>query len=533
MLRSSRRALPLALAVVLGLLVAGVAPASAAPAAPAALAARTVDRVGGADVYSVAIAASKLANPVDGTGITAVVTSGTSFLTGVVAGAAAANLDGQLLLTAPTALGAATAAELERLAPQRIIVVGNSTVVNAAVETRLRAIQPNLVRIGAADLYATSILLAQFADASSVVIAGGATSPATLSAAVLAGSQGAPLVLVRPSDTAVRADLSGLFTTAGTSRVTVIGESAAVSASFANAVTKRGIAVTRVRGTSYAKLSAAIAARFSAPGRAFVMSNTGYALAVGSIPLAAASGAPVIYSTAHCASPQLIAFASAAPVARITLLGPVTKLHNAVGTLLACQSLTKASSYWVVANKKNKLNPVSYVPADLRLPAVKRTGSHLLRKAAATSLEKMNAGSVAAGAGRVGLASGYRSYPTQKALYARYVRTMGQKWADSQSARAGHSEHQTGLAADVVACSASACGSIYTFADSKQGTWVKANAWRYGFIVRYEKGYTNVTGYASEPWHLRYIGAAAAADYKQGGFHTLETYFAYRAAPGY
>ena len=231
--------------------------------------------------------------------------------------------------------------------------------------------------------------------------------------------------------------------------------------------------------------------------------------------------------------PALIAFAQRASVTRLTLVASVLQIRSLVGTLAGCQSTKAASSYWVLANKKNKLSPVSYLPAGLRLPAVKRTGSHSLRAVAATQLEKLSAASVSAGAGRVGLASGYRSYATQKALYARYVRTMGQAWADSQSARAGHSEHQTGLAADVVACSASACGSIYDFAATKQGVWVKANAWRYGFVVRYEKGYTGITGYASEPWHLRYVCVPLATDYKSSGFHTLEDYFGYPPARTY
>ena len=59
------------------------------------------------------------------------------------------------------------------------------------------------------------------------------------------------------------------------------------------------------------------------------------------------------------------------------------------------------------------------------------------------------------------------------------------------------------------------------------------NGWRYGFIVRYEPGQTAVSGYDSEPWHLRYIGPQLAAAYHDGGFHTLEAFFGLPAAPNY
>jgi len=115
--------------------------------------------------------------------------------------------------------------------------------------------------------------------------------------------------------------------------------------------------------------------------------------------------------------------------------------------------------------------------------------------------------------------------------YNGHVRSEGQQHADAASARAGHSEHQTGLALDLVACSP--CGGIEAFGATPQGEWVAAHAWEYGFIVRYESGATGVTGYMPEPWHLRYIGRELAAVYHHGGFHTLEEFFGLPAAPDY
>lgn len=101
------------------------------------------------------------------------------------------------------------------------------------------------------------------------------------------------------------------------------------------------------------------------------------------------------------------------------------------------------------------------------------------------------------------LLSGYRSYETQKNLYNNYVASYGQTNADTFSARPGHSEHQTGLAFDV--------GEIDdNFGNTPAGMWLKNNCASYGFIIRYTKGKESITGYKSEPWHIRYVGVEHA-----------------------
>ena len=115
------------------------------------------------------------------------------------------------------------------------------------------------------------------------------------------------------------------------------------------------------------------------------------------------------------------------------------------------------------------------------------------------------------------LLSGFRSYETQTGLYNRYVARDGQAAADTYSARPGHSEHQTGLALDVNSIS-------YSFADTAEGQWLAANAHKYGFIIRYGKDKQSVTGYAYEPWHIRYLGKGMAAAVYESGL-SLEEYF--------
>lgn len=117
------------------------------------------------------------------------------------------------------------------------------------------------------------------------------------------------------------------------------------------------------------------------------------------------------------------------------------------------------------------------------------------------------------------LSSGYRSYYDQKYIYNNYVSRDGQAAADTYSARAGHSEHQTGLAFDLNTISDS-------FVDTAEGKWVAENCHKYGLILRYPKGKDSITGYKYESWHLRYIGGDLPSKlYNNGDWITLEEYF--------
>ncbi len=114
------------------------------------------------------------------------------------------------------------------------------------------------------------------------------------------------------------------------------------------------------------------------------------------------------------------------------------------------------------------------------------------------------------------LVSGYRSYATQEALYNKYVKKDGEAVANTYSAKPGFSEHQTGLAFDIGSVSRS-------FEGTTEAKWIEENAHLYGFIVRYPKGKTDITGYIYEPWHVRYLGKEIASKVKQSGL-TLEEY---------
>jgi D-alanyl-D-alanine carboxypeptidase len=193
-----------------------------------------------------------------------------------------------------------------------------------------------------------------------------------------------------------------------------------------------------------------------------------------------------------------------------------------------------ASSLWVIVNKGRAL-PSDYVPAQLVVPTVPlRLGSAAsemhLRSDAAAAMEAMFAAAKTDNISLM-LASGYRSYASQKAVYSSYVAQSGQAEADTFSARPGFSEHQTGLAADVEPASRH-CEVDQCFADTPEGRWLAANCYKYGFVIRYQQNTQQLTGYEYEPWHIRYVGKDLAAQL-QSSQQTLEQFFGLPAIDDY
>lgn len=115
--------------------------------------------------------------------------------------------------------------------------------------------------------------------------------------------------------------------------------------------------------------------------------------------------------------------------------------------------------------------------------------------------------------------SAYRDYNYQVNLYNKYIQRDGKEAADKYSARPGYSEHQSGL-----------CSDLNNISDSFDGTdeaiWLKNNAYKYGFILRFPKDKEDITGYKYEPWHYRYVGKEAAKIIYDDDI-TLEEYYAY------
>lgn len=187
-----------------------------------------VTRLYGADRYATAAAISSATFP-SGAGLVYIAT-GANYPDALAAGAAAARANAPILLTGTSSLPGATAAELSRLHPSQIIVMGGTGAVGDNVVGQLRAYAPSVQRIAGADRFSTAVALsaATFAadSVSNVYIATGGSYPDGLAAGPVAGANGAPLLLVGNSlPASVAAELRRL----DPANVLIIGGTSVVS----------------------------------------------------------------------------------------------------------------------------------------------------------------------------------------------------------------------------------------------------------------------------------------------------------------
>ena len=184
----------------------------------------------------------------------------------------------------------------------------------------------------------------------------------------------------------------------------------------------------------------------------------------------------------------------------------------------------------IVVNKQRPLNPQRWAPGDLAYPEIPNANGQPLRYEAAVALERMYAEASAAGV-PFALVSGFRSFDLQTTLFNNYAANYGVQSAETFSARPGYSEHQTGLAADISECLG--CPLSEAFESTPQGQWARANAYRFGYILRYDRGLQPIVGYMYEPWHFRYVGVQLATEMRDRGIATLEEYYGLPPAATY
>jgi D-alanyl-D-alanine carboxypeptidase len=196
--------------------------------------------------------------------------------------------------------------------------------------------------------------------------------------------------------------------------------------------------------------------------------------------------------------------AATAPAATATA---VTTAADDGSILLPCNNIL------VPLDKQHKLTS-DCAPSDL----VTVAGGTQLRAEAAGAFNEMLAAAQKAGF-TLYANSAYRSYAEQAATYQYWVNVSGQAYADRTSAKAGHSEHQLGTTADVGARGL----ELENFIGTPEAAWVLANSYKFGFIVSYPDGKESITGYAPEPWHIRYVGKDVAQKVKDSGL-TLHEY---------
>jgi D-alanyl-D-alanine carboxypeptidase len=225
-------------------------------------------------------------------------------------------------------------------------------------------------------------------------------------------------------------------------------------------------------------------------------------------------------TTAPDRRPRLVALL----VVAIMLTGfAATVTVSAAPALPACKvadTLTKHRSYsdWA----RSLLDPTyrlasTYKPTDLRTTSyASLNGGFSVRRHVIADLKLMAEAARRAGA-RLAVQSAYRSYATQKSTFDYWVRVHGYAVALKESARAGHSEHQLGTTLDFRSYGGSAPWNYTDWGTTRAGTWLKANAYKFGFVMSYPKGKTSVTCYTYEPWHYRYVGRARAAKIRASG----------------
>ncbi|MTE23970.1 M15 family metallopeptidase [Microbacterium sp. ZXX196] len=300
--------------------------------------------------------------------------------------------------------------------------------------------------------------------------------------------------------------------------------------------------VTRRRRRTVATAAACLSAAAMLLAGAGILAGAGEdpSYAAEASPTPSASPRPTAAATTEPAAP---AFCTDAVVEAATA-GVADALAEAAGGAEAlraalvdgdasdCVDLADPTAQWALVNKQQSVDPIDDAPSVVAPATYSPVGGQLVPDAAG-ALDALAQGARDAGAGEIALSSGYRSYDDQATAYESQVDALGEEEADLTSARPGYSEHQLGLAADVVACDAAGCGTIYDFGGTAQGAWVQENAWRYGWITRYVGESTSETGYEPEPWHLRYVGTALAEAYVEGGYATWEDFLGAPAAADY
>ncbi len=513
-------------------------PTSPLPTAAPPVARPPTGRLAGGDRYALSVAASRAAFPGPAHAPVVFLVSGQSQAQGYAALPAAAALGGSVLLTRPDGIPPVTAAELERLDPAHIVLVGDTTALGPGVARAAARHAKAVTRVDGGGREGTSVAVARLAFPAATgawVVDRGSPEHAVVAASAAAASR-APLLVVDGAGALPTAH-TRLLRDLGVTDVTVVGPATAVSGGIVDDL-EQVVGTGHVRRASGADRYA-VAARVDALGRPDRSKGVAY-LANGRDPVSGFSGAvlaglsrrPLLYSLPYCVPTPARAALVAEAVSRVVPVGGERSVRSLAARLEPCRSITAMTSDWVLVNRRNPLSPKSFAPADLIAAPMPDAAGGRLRAGAARALGRM-ATAVAADAGRVGIDTAFRSYATQDVLYDTWLARRGRTWTDTWYARPGYSEHQTGLTVDLLPVGAPNCRINDCIDETPQGRWLARNAWRHGFILRYEKGYRSTVGIGFEPWHFRYVGTALARAYHDGGWHTLEAFLDEPPAPTY
>lgn len=301
-------------------------------------------RTFGENRFATAVAISALSNP-DGADRHVIIVNGLNFPDALSAGASASFAGSTVLMVTATSIPPETLAELDRLDPIGIRIVGGTAVVSTAIESQLEDFVPSpsdVTRISGVDRYATSRAVVQFMQSQQllnrVLIATGSNFPDALAAVPAAGAYGNAVLLVNGGsstlDTATRDLIDSLDVP-----VTIIGGTGSVSAGIESQISALGVTVDRVQGASRYETAIAVADEFF-PAReaAFIATGTGFAdaLAVGA--RAAALGWPLLLSQPTCVPTVVLDDIYNSLINEIDLIGGTGALGVGVENLVPCGS---------------------------------------------------------------------------------------------------------------------------------------------------------------------------------------------------
>ncbi|KQX05557.1 MULTISPECIES: cell wall-binding repeat-containing protein [unclassified Leifsonia] len=356
---------------------ASAAPASAASAPPAPFPAG-ITRLSGASRYETAVAVSKRYAP----GVPVVyVASGADFPDALSAASAAALAGGPLLLTAPTSLPSAVMAELKRLRPAAIRVVGGTGAVSATVATALGRLAPTK-RLAGADRYATglAILKAAFTRSEHAIIATGRTFPDALAASGAAGAMRAPVVLVDGAVSTVPPATMAALAKLGVTSVAIAGGTGAVSDGIRRQLQKAGYAVKRYGGTTRYDTAALVNQAYFPAGSSsttFLATGLDFPDALAAAALAGRLAAPLNVSPRDCVHPAVGDAIDSVGATSAVVLGGTAVVSNTAASNVRCvypvtdQPLTSwALSPWTL-NAKAAVPYSDRPPVNVADPSIK------------------------------------------------------------------------------------------------------------------------------------------------------------------
>ncbi len=299
--------------------------------------------LGGRDRYETAIRVSQQFDGFAGQpGSVAYIATGANFPDALVASAAAASRGGPLLLTRRDGLDSAAIAELRRLGPAKIIIVGGTNVVSDRVRSQAAAVvgATNVVRIGGADRYDTArrVVAEAFPRLDTLYVATGRDFPDALGASAAAVSLGAAVMVTDGSSNEVGADLERLMRSTSVDRVVIAGGTSVVSRAIESQL--RGLLgstnVTRVGGADRYETSALLNASGGPYGSTvYFATGSNFADALGGGALAGATGSRLFTVPQQCVPGSVLA--QLGGVRFVRLLGGPATLGGGVRQLVKCR----------------------------------------------------------------------------------------------------------------------------------------------------------------------------------------------------